>query len=85
VRVAAVERTSELGALDGLPELPHGFVVRDELDELRCALVAAGEGGLAITGGRGLGIHGQGGIGKTVLAIALARDASVRAHFPDGV
>jgi WD40 repeat protein len=85
VQMAAVERTSELGDHDGVPELPHGFVMRDELDELRSTLLGAGEGGLAITGGRGLGIHGQGGIGKTVLAIALARDAGVRAHFPDGV
>ncbi len=34
---------------------------------------------------RGLGLHGQGGIGKTVLACALARDDMVRRHFPDGV
>ena len=31
------------------------------------------------------GLHGQGGIGKTVLAAALARDAEVRRYFPDGV
>ena len=65
-----------------MPELPHGFVARDELDELRGALVGSGEGGVAITGGRGLGIHGQGGIGKTVLAAALARDEIVRGAFP---
>jgi WD40 repeat protein len=85
MQVAAVERTTELGKHDGVPELPHGFVARDELVELRGALLGAGEGGLAITGGRGLGIHGQGGIGKTVLAAALARDEQVRSHFPDGV
>ena len=32
-----------------------------------------------------LGLHGQGGIGKTVLAAAAARDPVVRAHFPDGL
>ena len=30
-------------------------------------------------------MHGQGGIGKTVLAAAAARDPVVRAHFPDGL
>ena len=32
-----------------------------------------------------LGLHGQGGIGKSVLAAALARDADIRSRFPDGV
>ena len=31
------------------------------------------------------GVHGQGGIGKTVLAIALAQDDEVRRAFADGV
>ena len=30
-------------------------------------------------------MYGQGGIGKTVLAAAPARDAEVRRYFPDGV
>jgi hypothetical protein len=73
------------GALDGVPAAPLGFVERDELQDLRGALLGAGEGALAITGAVGLGLHGQGGIGKTVLAAALARDRVVRQHFPDGV
>ena len=32
--------------------------------------------------GQALGFQGQGGIGKTVLAAALARDETVRAAFP---
>jgi hypothetical protein len=32
-----------------------------------------------------VGVRGMGGIGKTVIATALARNASVRAAFPDGV
>ena len=32
-----------------------------------------------------LGLHGQGGIGKSVLAAALARDEDIRCRFPDGV
>ena len=51
---------------------------------MREALLGAGEGAVGVTG-RGLGLHGQGGIGKTVLAAAVAHDAEVRRHFPDGV
>ena len=43
-----------------------------------------GDGAVGITG-RALGLYGQGGIGKTVLAAALAGDEAVRRHFPDGV
>jgi len=32
-----------------------------------------------------VGVHGMGGIGKSVLAAALARDRKVREAFPDGV
>ena len=69
---------------DGVPALPEGFVAREELEGLRLALLGSGDGVIAITG-KALGLHGQGGIGKTVLATALARDASVREHFPDGI
>jgi hypothetical protein len=81
----AVVLTGSEGALDGVPDAPLGFVQRDEFSELRAALLAAGDGAMAITGGQGLGLHGQGGIGKTVLAAALARDTLLRRHFPDGV
>jgi predicted ATPase len=41
---------------------------------------------VAITGkSRSVGVQGMGGIGKTVLATALARDEEVRSTFPDGV
>jgi hypothetical protein len=41
---------------------------------------------VAITGqGQAVGIQGMGGIGKTVLAAALAHDSEVREAFPDGV
>ena len=33
----------------------------------------------------GLGVQGMGGIGKTVLAAALAQDSEVRQAFPDGI
>jgi len=34
---------------------------------------------------QGLGVQGMGGIGKSVLAAALARDKEVRLFFPDGI
>ena len=57
---------------------------REELAGLRAAVLAGGDGAVGVTGAA-LGIHGQGGIGKTVLAAALARDEQVRRCFPDGV
>ena len=72
------------GPLHGVPTLPAGYLERSELDGLRAALLEAGAVGL--TGDvPGLGMYGQGGIGKTVLAAAAAHDPQVRAHFPDGV
>ncbi|MEA5419162.1 NB-ARC domain-containing protein [Spirulina sp. CCNP1310] len=32
-----------------------------------------------------MGVQGMGGLGKTVLAAALARDNEVRRQFPDGI
>ena len=81
----ALVLTGDEAELDGVPNPPLGFVRRDELNQLRAALLAAGEGAMAITGAQGLGLHGQGGIGKTVLAVALARDTLLRRHFPDGI
>ena len=72
------------GPLHGVPALPTGYLARAELDGLRAALLGAGAVGL--TGDvPSLGMYGQGGIGKTVLAAAAACDPQVRAHFPDGV
>ena len=72
------------GLLHGVPALSAGYLERAELGGLRAALLEAGAVGL--TGDvPGLGMYGQGGIGKTVLAAAAAHDPEVRAHFPDGV
>ena len=57
--------------------------MRAELAALREALLAEGDA-VGITG-RAVGLHGQGGIGKTILAAAVARDRELRRHFPDGV
>ena len=74
------------GPLHGVPALPAGYLERSELGGLRAALLGAGAGAVGVTGEvHAVGLHGQGGIGKTVLATATARDPVVRAHFPDGV
>jgi TIR domain len=58
--VPALAGSSNAGALDGAPDAPLGFVEREELSGLRAALLAGGRGAVAITGGGGLGLYGQG-------------------------
>jgi hypothetical protein len=85
-RIEQVEAGTVTGRLDGVPPLPPGYLAREELAGLVAALSEAGSGAVGLTGDtQELGLHGQGGIGKTVLACALARDDQVRARFPDGV
>ena len=40
---------------------------------------------VGVTGARGVGVHGLGGIGKSVLAIDVVNQGVVRRAFPDGV
>jgi WD40 repeat protein len=77
-RAAAPVVTAEPGALHGVPDLPDGYFERTvELDQLRSQL---------LSGERSpFGLCGAGGMGKTVLATALARHDSVRRAYPDGV
>jgi WD40 repeat protein len=64
-----------------IPPLPEHYVPREEfLDPLRQALLGDGAAALGI-----VGVRGMGGIGKSVLAAALAHDLQVQAAFPDGV
>lgn len=75
------------GAFHGVPELPPHYLPRPEdLDRLRDAVLGGTETAMGITGvSYKLGLQGQGGIGKSVLAAALARDEEVRRAFPDGI
>lgn len=81
--VPAVE--SHPGRMSGVPALPLGYIQRDELTELVTLLAAPDVAAVGVTGDTEIGVHGQGGIGKSVLAAALAHDAGVRRRFPDGI
>jgi WD40 repeat protein len=87
--VQPVERlayASRPGSLHGVPPPPPTYVERAELTTLKSALLEGDAGLVGITGNvQALGLHGQGGIGKSVLATALAHDLSVVHHFPDGL
>jgi len=64
-----------------LPTLPEHYVPREEyLAPLRQALLSDGAAALGI-----VGVRGMGGIGKSVLAAALAHDPQVQTAFPDGI
>lgn len=73
------------GSLHGVPSLPLHYLPRPEaLEKLKEALFRRRR--VVITGRAvRLGVHGPGGIGKTVVATALAHDPEVRRAFPDGV
>src|SRR5208283_4132018 len=75
-----------IGKLHGVPELPPHYLPREaDLVGLKEKLLAGGAS-VGITGrSSAVGVQGMGGIGKTVLATALARDSEVRQAFPDGI
>jgi len=83
------EPARSLGRLVNVPELPPHFLPRPEhLEPLKESVLADADVGrtVGITATtRKVGVQGMGGIGKSVLAAALARDEDVRRAFPDGV
>jgi WD40 repeat protein len=86
VQVLNVQQRTDLERLlttrrYNLPSLPEHYVLREaDLERLRQALLTNGAVALGI-----VGVKGMGGIGKSVLAAALARDLAVQAAFPDGI
>jgi WD40 repeat protein len=76
-----------LGALFGVPSLPLHFLGRPELlRRVKDALLVDLQKPVVITGEAArVGMQGMGGIGKSVLAAALARDPEVRRSYPDGI
>jgi NB-ARC domain len=75
-----------MGKLHGVPDLPPHYLSREaDLVGLKQKLLS-GDASVAITGrGQAVGGQGMGGIGKSVLAAALAHDSEVRQAFPDGI
>jgi hypothetical protein len=87
---AEVERVTDglvRGGLSQVPELPLGYVARDELAAvIELVIGGAGAGAVGLTGASaGVGLYGMGGIGKSVLAAALARDERIIRRFSHGV
>jgi NB-ARC domain/TIR domain/APAF-1 helical domain/WD domain, G-beta repeat len=82
------ERRSEgaSGRLVNVPSLPTHFVPRQEaLQALKDPLLTGLSNPVALTCAGKIGVQGMGGIGKSVLAAALAHDDEMRHAFPDGV
>jgi WD40 repeat protein len=75
-----------MGELHGVPELPPHYLPRAaDLAGLKQKLLAGGAN-VGITGqSSAVGVQGMGGIGKTVLAAALAHDSETRQVFSDGI
>ncbi len=75
------------GPLFYVPSLPLYFIPRNpDLEKAKTAVLSEKGISAAITGTyRSVGLQGMGGIGKSVLAAALARDREVRRFFKDGI
>ncbi|HEY76402.1 MAG TPA: hypothetical protein G4O00_09510 [Thermoflexia bacterium] len=75
------ERLYKALPLFNVPDLPEHYVPREEdLARVRRMLLDGRGEAVGI-----VGVRGMGGIGKSVLAAALAHDPQVRAAFPHGV
>jgi hypothetical protein len=81
------EPIAQMGKLIGVPSLPEHILNRPQrIQSLKDALLADLQRPVVVTGvATRVGVHGMGGIGKSVLANMLARDIEVRRAFPDGI
>jgi WD40 repeat protein len=81
-----IAERAEPGPVYGVPPFPPNYIYRSDAHE---ALKSAILGPSAVVGVSAavstIGLHGQGGIGKTVVAMGVAVDEQVRRAFPDGV
>jgi hypothetical protein len=74
------------GKLYGVPDLPPHYLPRDaEIVGLKQKLLARDSNVAVTREPLAVGVQGMGGIGKTVLAAALAHDLETRYVFPDGI
>ena len=81
------EPVPPMGKLIGVPSLPPHFLEQpNRLRTLKEAVMADLVRPEVVTGTScRVGMHGMGGIGKSVLASALAHDSETRRAFPDGI
>ena len=86
--LSPAERKSEraLARRVNVPDLSPHFLPRlRDLQAPKGALLSGFTKLVALTGTGKIGVQGMGGIGKTVLAVALAHDSEVWQAFPDGI
>jgi tetratricopeptide (TPR) repeat protein len=76
-----------LGKLNNVPNLPPHFLSRPhDLVAIKALLLADIKNPVIVNAAaRKAGLHGMSGIGKTVMATAIARDSEIQQAFPDGV
>ncbi len=81
------EATPPVGKLVAVPELPACFLAQpDRIKALRDLLLVDLQKPVVVSGvAARVGLQGMGGIGKSVLASALAHGPEVRRAFPDGI
>ncbi len=81
------EDVPPLGKLVAVPALPAHYLEQpDRISALRDMVIADLRRPVVVSGASGrVGLHGMGGIGKSLLANALARRLEIRREFPDGV
>jgi len=81
------EPPAPLGKLVAVPELPAHFIAHPaRIKALRDLLLVDLQRPVVVSGAAArVGLQGMGGIGKSVLASALAHRPEVRRAFPDGI
>jgi len=75
-----------LPRLFNVPELPPNFLPRpSDLQNIKDLLFGSNKAtGITGTSSK-LGVHGMGGIGKSVIAAAIAHESDIQKAFPDGI
>ena len=75
-----------LSKLINVPDLPQNFLPRPEyLNPIKESILSKDNQKIGITSLQRIGLWGMGGIGKSVVAAAIARDKEVREAFKDGI
>jgi WD40 repeat protein len=87
VRTVKPKRGTSLGLLYGVePQRPNYQPRPEELNRIVQSLLDTESASVGIAdNSHKIGVHGMGGIGKTVLAIATANEEEIRRNFQDGV